>query len=92
MSDVLQKALDDLNAELGASFAKAKEQIAQAVENYIDEDMLEQDELAFLYNEDRKQLERILGILGFIRNGIEEIIDYQKDMEARRDEDIINSL
>ena len=92
MSDALQKALDDLNVELDASFAKAKEQIAQAVENYIDEDMLEQDELAFLYNEDRKQLERILGILGFIRNGIEEIIDYQKDMEARRDEDIINSL
>ena len=92
MSDALQKALDDLNVELDASFAKAKEQIAQAVENYIDEDMLEQDELVFLYNEDRKQLERILGILGFIRNGIEEIIDYQKDMEARRDEDIINSL
>ena len=92
MSDALQKALDDLNAELNASFAKAKEQIAQAVENYFDEEMLEQDELVFLYHEDRKQLERILGILGFIRNGIEEIIDYQKDMEARRDEDIINSL
>lgn len=92
MSDALQRSLDELQVEMNASFAKAKEQIAQAVENYFDEDMLEQDELVFLLNEDRKQLERILGILGFIQNGIKEIIDYQKDMEARDDEAFINSL
>lgn len=63
----------------------AVKHIEQMVEHYLDPDMNMGHEFTFLSHVDTEMLWRIRSVLAILTEGVDEHIDYRKDMDNHND-------